>query len=101
MNYQDTYSPIDPDFYDILDPLIKEHKSGKVFYFNPQQQLDEVSGTISAIKKTPEGAFLEINNECQVRLDKVITVFGKPGPAYDTYDRFGNVCLSCEDLGQF
>ena len=39
--------------------------------------------------------------EHKIRLDKVITLFGQPGPAYGLYDSYANACLTCEDLDQF
>lgn len=101
MLYSDTYSPIDPDFYDLFDQLIQEKRSGKIFFFNPKKELDEAAGYIQAVLKEPDGQFLKTNNGSKVRLDKIITVFGKPGPAYDEYDSYANACLTCEDLGQF
>jgi hypothetical protein len=32
----------------------------------------------------------------QVRLDRIITINGKPGPAFDEYDNYANACLSCQ-----
>jgi len=32
----------------------------------------------------------------QVRLDCIITINGKPGPAFDEYDSYANACLSCQ-----
>lgn len=34
------------------------------------------------------------NNE-HIRIDRIITLFGKPGAAYDEYDAFANACLNC------
>lgn len=101
MTYKDSYSPVDPDFDQIFERLMMEKRSGKIFYFNPKHELDEISGAIQRIVKQPDGEFLETKDLEKVRLDKIITMFGKPGPAYDEYDRYGNACLTCEDLGQF
>lgn len=99
-HYSDTYSPVDPEVYEIVDQLIAGSISGKIFYFNPKNEVDEVRGRISAIRKTNTGEFLEVNNSLEARLDKVITLFGKPGPAHAQYDRYANACLACEDIDE-
>jgi hypothetical protein len=33
--------------------------------------------------------------EMRIRVDRIITVFGKPGAAFDEYDAYANACLSC------
>lgn len=101
MTYNDNYSPIDPDFYDIIDRLKQEKRSGKIFFFNPENKLDEIVGEILLVLKTPDGEYLKTCEGTSARLDKVITIYGKPGPAYDEYDRYANACLTCEDIGQF
>ena len=100
MEYQDKYLPVDPDFIDVAKKYCIEKKSGKVHYFSPQQTIEDVKGTATAIFREKHVEYLEIN-ELKIRLDKIITLFGKPGPSYEAYDRFANACLTCEDLGQF
>lgn len=101
MNYKDSYSPIDPDFYEIFGQLIEAQRTGKIFFFGPDDELQEASGMIQTIVKKDNGEFIQTDNKMLVRIDKIITIFGRPGPAYDAYDRYANACLTCEDLGQF
>jgi hypothetical protein len=42
-----------------------------------------------------QGIFIFIKPENQIRIDRIITLFGKVGAAYDEYDSFANQCLSC------
>lgn len=95
--YPDSYSSVDPEVNDIVDRLIEQKATGKIFYFNPRNEVDEETGSITGIRKTKGGLFLEIRNALNVRLDKVITFYGRPGPAYDAYERFANACLACND----
>lgn len=101
MKYKDTFSPIDPDYYDLIDELVKSDKCGKIFFFSPTNELDEISGHLSGVVKKSDGEYLATDSATMARLDKVITIFGKPGPAFDEYDRYANACLTCEDIGQF
>jgi hypothetical protein len=39
--------------------------------------------------------YLNVSPEKQIRIDRIITLFGKPGAAYDEYDSFANQCLAC------
>lgn len=98
--YNDKYLPVNPDFVEILEANILSNKSGKIHYFMQSMELGLASGNIEEIITDIDGKFLKAGNDL-VRLDKVVTLFGIPGPAYETYDRFANACLTCEDLGQF
>jgi hypothetical protein len=40
--------------------------------------------------------FLSFENGQKVRVDRVITINGIPGPAYDEYDGFALACLDCK-----
>ncbi len=39
--------------------------------------------------------FITLDSGAQIRIDRIITLFGKPGAAFDEYDAFANQCLSC------
>ncbi len=99
--YKDSYLPIDPDFMDVILAVQKNSKSGKVHFFNPLDKVDEAAGHIVELVKSDKGQFIHLSEGDKVRLDKIITLFGRPGPAYEKYDSYANACLACEDLGQF
>ncbi|MFY0650664.1 MAG: hypothetical protein JXQ96_01460 [Cyclobacteriaceae bacterium] len=99
--YPDPFMPIDPDYTEIIEAYISEEREGKVFYFDPEEKLNDTTGKVLRLEKTAQGVFLHISSGQSVRVDKIITLVGRPGPAYDAYDRYANACLSCEDLGQF
>lgn len=100
MNDKSTYLPVDLDFIDQCISFAKEKKEGKIHFFNGSGDLDDVVGTSSRVDTRKSGKFFIMNDQA-VRLDTIVTIFGKPGPAYETYDRYANACLTCEDLGQF
>ncbi|MGM0376983.1 MAG: hypothetical protein ACQEQ0_09410 [Bacteroidota bacterium] len=94
---QDTqYTPIDPDFYQIMDKEIRERDEGKVFFFQSDNNIGQAKGKFKGLHKDKNGEFLILIKNDPVRLDRIITLNGKPGPAYDEYDAYANACLSCQ-----
>ncbi|HEY1025902.1 MAG TPA: hypothetical protein VGE26_12100 [Sphingobacteriaceae bacterium] len=48
------------------------------------------------MEETPgRGVFIHLDDNSRVRIDRIITLFGKPGAAYDEYDAYANGCLNC------
>ena len=90
------YLPVDPDFYEIIAEQAKNKKELNVFFFLPDNSLGQEKGEFNGIYKSEEGEFLELNKEKRIRLDRIITINGKPGPAFDEYDSYANACLSCQ-----
>lgn len=89
------FSPIHPDYYELFTEEQKK-ESSKVFYFNNENEVDEVKGKIIGLKK--KNAFeeyLAFDSGNEVRIDRIITLNGKPGPAYDEYDAYALACLNC------
>lgn len=70
--------------------------SGKIFYFNSEAKLDCVEGLILNIIENTEGKFISVVPAGIVRVDRIITLYGKPFAAYDEYDSFANACLDCK-----
>ncbi|MGM9478174.1 hypothetical protein ACS5PU_17240 [Pedobacter sp. GSP4] len=42
-----------------------------------------------------EGVFLVMDNGERIRIDRIITLFGKPGAANDDYGASANASMSC------
>jgi hypothetical protein len=92
-----SYTPVPYIFSESITQNISTGKSGKIFYFNPQDVFDCAEGKVVGLNETPgEGVFLTMDPEVRIRIDRVITLFGQPGPAYDEYDRFANACMECD-----
>lgn len=90
------YNPVDPDFHDIVEKEKSRKPESVVHYFGPDDQVEEVKGALKEIvtdKNHEEYLLLETGDK--VRLDRIIVVNGKPGPAYDEYDSYALQCLDC------
>ena len=90
-----SYTPIYPDYYEIFS-IEQEKDYSKVFYFGEGTNVEEAKGKINGlINWGNHGEFLIFDSGDEVRIDRIITVNGKPGPAYDEYDAFALACLNC------
>ncbi|WP_053186277.1 hypothetical protein [Sunxiuqinia dokdonensis] len=89
------FSPIPPDYYDMF---LEEQKKefSKVFYFVTGNDVEEAKGKITGLVKS-DGfkKYLTFDSGDKVRVDRIITVNGIPGPAYDEYDSYALACLNC------
>lgn len=89
------FSPVHPDYYDLFSDE-QEKENSKVFYFSTGSDVEEVKGKIiNLIKKNDFEEYLLFDSSEEVRIDRIITVNGKPGPAYDEYDAYALACLNC------
>tara|TARA_R110002111_G_scaffold10810_1_gene34218 strand:- start:251 stop:568 length:318 start_codon:yes stop_codon:yes gene_type:complete len=99
--YNTPYSPIDPEISEIIEGYIAKGKKGKVHFFDENGKVNSSEGTATNLVKNTYGVFLTVSDDRPVRIDRIITLMGRPGAAYDEYDRYANACLACEELGQF
>lgn len=91
-----SYTPVPYEFRELLSAKIDEQKEGRIFFFNEQNVFDSMDGRIDRTEDVDKaGLFVFFRPEGAIRADRIITLFGKPGPAYDEYDRYGNVCFEC------
>ncbi len=91
-----SYTPIDPDYFEIMEKEILRNKISKIFYFEEDKNLGEVKAKINrSFTVNNFEKFLEMSNGKRVRIDRIITINGIPGPAYDEYDRYALACLEC------
>lgn len=89
-----SYLPVDCDFYDELALYKTKNKPLKIFYFNDKKELEQAEGDLKDIFTSKRAEYASVGGE-DIRLDKIITYDGRPGPAYDEYDAFSNECLDC------
>lgn len=89
------YTPVDPDFYDIIKNEADQETDLKIHYFDQQDQLYSAQGVIENVVKQVAIEWLQLKNGEKIRLDYIITLNGKPGPAFDQYDSYANACFSC------
>lgn len=91
-----TYSPVAYVYREVIQEQIDAQKEGKIFYFDNEGKVESLQGKIIKMEEiNGKGIFITLNTSTQIRIDRIITVFGKPGAAYDEYDAYGNQCLSC------
>ena len=91
-----SYLPIDPDFFELFEKE-KEKDSLRVVYFGEGTNLEEVNDKLEAInKREGNGYVMKFAKGEEVRVDRIITYNGKPGPAFDEYDAYALECLSCK-----
>lgn len=90
-----SYMPVQWVYREVIAEQLEKQTKGKVFFFNDSGEVDEFKGVIRAVEETEDGLFVVLDPEGRVRADRIITLFGKPGAAYDEYDAYANQCLAC------
>ena len=91
-----SYSPVQYVFREVIEEEIAKCTQGKIFYFGNDQAVESFEGQIVELKEMgSKGLFIIMTPEFQIRIDRIITVFGKPAAAYDEYDNYANQCLAC------
>jgi hypothetical protein len=86
---------VDP-VYDEIFAREKEKSISRVIYFGTRSDLEEVKGKITGnVKNDLNEEFLSFETGEQVRIDRIISINGIPGPAFQEYDNYGMACLDC------
>ncbi len=92
----DKYQAVDPDFTDIVKKICKTKSTVKTFYFDLNKKVEVTEGTCLEIIKNETGEFLSyMDDNVPVRLDRIIAIKGKPGPAYHDYEQIANDAHTC------
>lgn len=94
MEYIDKYLPVDLDFEAGVVKYCHEDKVGKIHFYNDIGQISQSEGKANKLIIKGYEKFIVLN-ESPIRLDKIITLFGHPGPAYHIYENHLNSCLTC------
>lgn len=91
-----SYLPISWDDMEVINEAIQSKKTGKIFFFGSDGQLEEAKGSVVEIlEEKNKGVYAIMDSGGHVRVDRIITIFGKVGAAYEEYEAFGNVCMDC------
>ena len=91
-----SYVPVQYVYREIIEEEIGKGTTGKIFYFNGDNVVDSIEGRVIKLEEiSGEGLFITLEPVALLRIDRIITLFGKPGAAFDEYDAFSNQCLSC------
>lgn len=82
--------------YDEIFAREREKDNSKVIYFGNGVELEEAKGKITGtFKNDLNEEYLCFDTEEEVRIDRIISINGVPGPAYDEYNNYGLACLDC------
>ena len=91
-----SYLPISWDDMEIINEAIQNKKEGKIFFFGSNGQLEEAKGpVVKILEEKKKGVYAVVNSGEHIRVDRIITIFGTVGAAYDEYEAFGNACMDC------
>ncbi len=97
---QSGYIPVDYTYREAVEEAILRQQNGRIFYFDDNQRLESADGRIVKLEETGQGWMLTLHTGVQIKLHRLITLFGKPGPAYDEYDNYSIRCAECLDENQ-
>ena len=88
------FVPFDPDYYGNLEKLLGQ--SCKINYFDADGTVADASGHLTDLVR-PDGFahFVVLDEEVALRSDRIITLNGRPGPAFEEYDLYALQCLTC------
>lgn len=86
---------VDP-IYDEIFAREKEKDFSRVIYFGNGSDIEEVKGKITGNQKNDlNEEYMVFDSGEQVRIDRIISINGIPGPAFQEYDNYGMACLDC------
>lgn len=91
-----SYSPVQYVYKEVIAEEMQKGTAGKVFYFSDGNTIESAEGRLVDLREVQgEGDFITLDPEARIRIDRIITLFGKPGAAYEEYDAFANACMDC------
>jgi len=91
-----SYSPVQYVYREVINEQIEKRADGKIFYFDNDDKVESTEGRLCALEDVAgKGMYITLDTGVQIRIDRIITLFGKPGAAFDEYDSFANQCLAC------
>lgn len=90
------YFPVDPEYFDFIEQSASKKEVVSVHYFAAANTVKNAKGKLHQILSTDGSEeYIQFKDGQKIRLDRIIALNGKPGPAYDEYDRFALACLDC------
>lgn len=90
------YLPVDSDYYDMIETERTASNKAVIHYFKDENSIGEERGKIKGITANHQNEdFVSLENGKGIRIDRIIVINGKPGPAYDEYDSYALACLDC------
>src|SRR5690606_17823934 len=92
---ESTYLPVAWEYSESIQQQIQSKNKGKVFYFTGLNKLEESVVTVIKLVTEESGVYVVMDNGDKIRIDRIITLLGKIGAAYEEYDAFANACMDC------
>ena len=93
---EQSYLPVQWVYREVIEEEIAKMTTGTIFYFNTENQVSSANGRVIKMEEiNGKGVFIILDSAESIRIDKIITLYGKPGAAYDDYNYFANACLDC------
>ena len=93
---ENSFTPVAYEYREVIAEQLAKGTRGKVFYFNADGKVDDAEGQLTNVDEiSGKGMFITLDNNKSIRIDRIITLFGKPGAAFDEYDAYANACLAC------
>lgn len=90
------FLPVAPEYIEQIENTISKSETVSVNYFENEINFENIKGKLIRVETNENNEeFLLFEDGFKVRVDKIITINGKPGPAYDEYDSFALACLDC------
>ncbi len=90
------FIPVDPDYHEMIEKERNEKDTAVIHYFKNENTIGEEKEKITGITTNHRNEeFVSLANGKGIRIDRIIVVNGKPGPAYDEYDAYALACLDC------
>jgi len=91
-----SYMPVDPDYFETIEKVIAENNVVAINFFNDENKVDGFDDEVVKLFSDDGFArYIQLKKGNTIRVDRIITLKGLPGPAFDEYDHFALECLSC------
>ena len=92
---KENYQPVSCEFMSMIEAHVAKKTNGSVTYFKGPEDIVKSDGHVVSLERKGGEEFLTMANNDKIRLDKIVTFYGIPGPAYDVYNSFANSCMEC------
>ncbi|WMJ72648.1 hypothetical protein RCC89_05650 [Cytophagaceae bacterium ABcell3] len=79
---KESFVPVPQAFLLMIEEAIRLKKTGLIEHYQGEDK-ETSSGYIVDVKENEEGTFLVLNTMEQIRVDKIVNLFGQPGPAHE------------------
>lgn len=91
-----SYLPVAWEYREVIEAAIERQSTGKIFFFCREERICEAAGRVIQLREIAnEGLFIVLDTDLKIRVDRIITLFGKPGAAYGEYNAYADACMDC------